>query len=393
MRTKTAKESSAEPLKADALEISWQERGSFPVKFVDGIFGEADETTAAMLKSVSGNDTPRMILVADSNVVQRTEGLGTRIGKYIQSHGITLAAPPIVLQGGEKIKTDGLQSMQKVMNAVLDAKVGRGDVMVAIGGGTLLDVAGYAASQVRGGIDIVRVPTTPSSMVGGAFSTLAMLNSANVKDAYRVPSRPVGVLIDTSFTRTVLDGVWRGGLGECIRHAAVRDGTLMKKIAKIATTLASRDNAVMDEIVRESVFSRITRGGSDFALWSSSRLEAMSAYKLPHGYAVAIGICIDCAYAVERGMLDPDAQETICRAIADVGALDGLPHSRHILTQGESVLKGLDAWKLATGSERRTICTAIGKAKTEEAADRDVYRKVLEEFIDASNAPTEKMVS
>ncbi len=390
--SKTAEKADSESAQNAAMDVSWAEKGSFKVEFVDGLFGETDDATARTLRAIAGGDSPRVILVADSNVVQRTEGLGTRIGRYIQANGIVLAAPPIVMSGGEKLKTDNMQSVQKIVSVALDAKVGKNDVMVALGGGSLLDVAGYAAAQVRGGMPLVRMPTTPAAMVDGAFADTAALNTPNIKDAVRVPCRPAAVLIDTSFSDTVLDGVWRAGSGEIIRQAAVRDSAFMKKLVKSAEALGKRDAAAMDEAIRAAVVSRVSRGSSDFALWSALRLEAMSGYKLPHGYAVAIGVCIDCAYAVERGLLKPDDQEAICRAIADAGALDGLGHSRHLLEQADSVLRGLDAWSLATGSETRTLCVGIGKAKPEPEPDRDAYRKVLQEFIDASDVTVESMV-
>lgn len=391
---KTTKTSQAEGESAATgqMEISWSCKGSCKVSFVEGIFGEGDTQTIATLREVTGKENPRILLVADANVVQRTEGLGSRIGRYIQANGITLSSPPIVLTGGEKLKTDRMQSVLKIVSAALDARVGSGDVIIALGGGSLLDVANYAAVQVRGGIPVVRIPTTPAAMVDGAFSFTAALNSPNIKDALRVPSYPAAVLIDVAFATTVLDGVWRGGASEMIRQAAVRDSTLMKRLAKEAETLGKRDVPAMSAAIRDTVISRVSRGSSDFALWSALRLEAMSGYRLPHGYAVAIGICIDCAYAVERGMLKPDDQELICRAVADAGALDGLAHSRHLLTQADSVLRGIDAWNLATGSEARTLCVGIGKAKSEDAPDREIYKKVLQEFIDASDETAESLV-
>ena len=95
-----------------------------------------------------------------------------------------------------------------------------------------IDVAGYAAAQIRGGVKVVRVPTTPAAMMDAAFAEDAAVDSPAVKDALRVPCPPAAVVIDPKFAATVLDGVWRGGIGEAVRQAAVRDGALMKRIAK-----------------------------------------------------------------------------------------------------------------------------------------------------------------
>lgn len=370
--------------KGDGLSVAWERKGDYSVLFAEDVFAEDNPAFANLLKELTGSDEPRVLMVADGNVVQRTEGLGTRIGKYVQTYGIKLAATPIVLGGGEKIKSDNLQSAQKVMAAALEAKVGAADVMLAMGGGTILDVAGYVSAQVRGGVKLVRMPTTVAAMLDAAFAEEAALDSPVVKNALRVPCPPAAVVIDPKFAATVLDGVWRGGIGEAVRQAAVRDGALMKKLVKSVEALKNRDMAVMGEIVRACAESRVKKGGSDFALWSAHRLESMSGYKLPHGYAVPMGICIDCAYAVEKGLMKEEDQETICRVLADCGALDGLAHSHHLMTQPDSILFGLDAWRLATGREAVLVPAGVGKSQLVEAPDREAFKKVIKEFHDAS---------
>ena len=368
----------------ETLEVSWNNEGSYPVRIVENVFGEGSQALSGLLRTVTGSAAPKVLIVADQNVVQRVQGLGTAIGRYVQAENIALAAPPVVIGGGEKIKADGFQSALRIAQAALDAKIGAKDVIVALGGGTLFDVAGWAAAQVRGGVPVVRMPTTVAAAMDAAFAGTAALDSPVVKDAYQVPSRPAAVVIDPAFFSSVLDGVWRGGFSEAVRYAAVMDGALMRKIAKGAEAVQARDAAVMKELVSAVVESRVNRGTSGFALWSAGRLEAMSGYKLPHGYSVAIGICLDCAYAVEKGYLEEEDQELICRALADCGALDGLNHSHHLVSQVENLLCGLDAWRLATGSAASAVPCGVGKLKIEEEPDREAYRKVIKEFLTAS---------
>lgn len=370
--------------KSEGDMVSWKREGEYAAKIVDNVFDAENPTLAEMLREATGNESPKVMLVADGNVVHRTEGLGTRIGKYVQTHGLTLAGAPVVINGGEKIKADSLQSVLKVAGAALDAKIGANDALIALGGGSILDVAGYAACQVRGGVKLVRMPTTVASMVDAAFADVAAVDGSNVKDALRVQCQPAAVVVDTAFATTVLDGVWRGGIGEMVRLAAACDGKLLKRIAKESEPLKARDAATMASLVRDCFEARLKKGPTGFALWSAMRLEAMSGYKLPHGYAVPIGICIDCAYAVERGLLKESDQETICGVLAGCGSLEGLAHSRHLLAQQESIVYGLDAWRLATGSSAITLPCGVGKAAVEEAPDREVFKKVIKEFLDVS---------
>ena len=362
----------------------------YRVEIVEDAFGESP-VVAEVLKEVTGAEEPRVLLVADQNVVQRTQGLGTRIGRYVQAHGIRLACNPIVVPGGEKIKADNMQTAYRVMTAMLDAKLGAGDCVVALGGGALLDVAGYAAAQVRGGIPIVRLPTTPAAMIDAAYAEYAAVDSVSVKDALRVRSMPAAVVIDPAFAQTVLDGVWRSGIGEAVRIAAVQDGTLMKKLPELAERYRERDPAALAEIVADALAVRRKKGTTSFAEWSAMRLEAMSGYKLPHGYAVSIGVAIDVAYAVAKDVLKEKDRDVIMGVLDACNALDGLNHSRHLLSQPENVLCGLDAWRLATGNMEVTLPAGLGKAKTDPEPDRTAYATILKGMSSApAPAPTEQ---
>lgn len=356
----------------------------YPIKIVEDVFAEGETTLAEVLKQVTGSENPRIVIVADQNVVNRTEGLGRKMGAYFQANGITLAAPPVVVSGGEKIKSDNFQCMMLVANSILDGKVGVNDVVIALGGGSVLDVASYAAAQVRGGVKVVRMPTTVASMFDAAFADYAAVDSVAVKDAFRVRSEPAAVVIDPLFAKTVLDGVWRAGYAEALRYATVCDGPLVKKLAKRAESIRERDYDAFKETVKDCVESRAGRTYPPFALWSAARLEAMSGYKLPHGYAVAIAMCLDCAFAVRAKKMKEADQEMVCRALADCGALDGLSHSHHLLGQADSLLRGLDGWTLFTGSTAITLPGALGKCVEFENPDRSAYAEVMADFLAAS---------
>ena len=296
----------------------------FPVEFVDDIFGDS----VVLADLVKGR---KVLLVADNNVVQHVAGLGTRIGAYVREHGIDLAGTPVVMAGGERIKLDNLQSAMRVVTAALEAGLGPEDFVVALGGGTLLDVAGWAAAQVRGGVRLVRVPTTPAAMMGSAFAETASLDTPTVKDAMRVPSLPAAVIIDLSFASTVLDGVWRGGLGEAVRLAADRDVKALAALTGLAEAYCRRDAAALADIARSAVALRQKKGGTDLGLATAAELEPKSDWKLPHGYAVAIGILVELYQGVRSG----DRKESVLSVCKDIlsrgGALDGARHSKHIL--------------------------------------------------------------
>ncbi len=350
---------------------------TYPIELVADAFGES----SVLADLLAGSR--RVLLVADMNVVHRTAGLGTKIGRYVQAHGITLAGSPIVIGGGEKIKSDNLQSVFTVVSAILDAKLGRGDVVLALGGGTVLDVAGYAAAQVRGGVGLVRMPTTPAAMLGAAFATYAAVDSPSVKDALRVPSIPTAVVLDPAFATTVLDGVWRSGIGEAVRLAVAADATLLKKLEKTGPEYAARRPGALEELIEAVRATRAKKGDVGLALWAAHRLEAMSGYKLPHGYAVSIGVLLEVGAAVARGALSEADGARVPALLRACGALDGLAHSQHLLQQADSLLCGLDAWLLAA-PEGVPALTALGKSETSETPDREAYRAAMKSVLRAA---------
>ena len=349
---------------------------SYPVEFTTDVFGKDNDVLAETLRKVTGSERPRMMLVADMNVVQHTEGLGTRIGAYVQEHGIELAASPVVIAGGEKIKCDSLRSAVQVVSAALDAKIGCNDVMLVLGGGTLFDVAGWAAAQVRGGVKLVRVPTTPAAMIDGAFADNAALDSANIKDALKVACVPSAVVIDVSFAKTVLDGVWRGGFAAAVRQAVTTDKELVKLLAELAPNFKERSPETLEKLVRAACASRIAKGSDSFGEWAALRLEAMSGYKLPHGYALALGVLIDSTFANQQGLLKDKDHETVERVLAESGAKEGASHSRHLVQQTDLLLAGLSAWRLSH-PEGIVVPAGLGKGKVVENPDREAMKNVL----------------
>lgn len=350
----------------------------YPIEFVEDVFNEENKTLIDTLRAITGEERPRVMLVTDLNVVQQTEGIGSKIGRYMRAHGIELVEKPIVLAGGERVKGDGWQSAGHIEQVMLTAQLGHNDCVIAMGGGTVLDVTGYVAAQVRGGVKLLRMPTTMAAMVDAAYATTAAMDFPGVKDAFCIPCLPAAVIVDTAFAQTVLDAVWRGGFAECLRVALASDGALTKKLIANIEAFRARDVKFWADIVEAVVAVKMKKGETNLGQWSAFRLEAMSSYKLPHGYATGIGLVVDANYAMLKGVLSEKDHHTIVDALQTCGSLEGAVHSRHLITQADSVLHGLDAWRLATGSEAIVIPTGLGKSVVEEKPDREIMKKAIQ---------------
>lgn len=368
----------------DTLAFNWAGKGRWNVVFTNNLFDEDNETMARTLRETTLADRPRTLVVADSNVVQHTPGLGSGMGRYFMAHDIELAASPVVSGGGEKLKLDGLSAVTRIVEAAVAANLGRNDAILAIGGGALLDVASFAAACIRGGVKTVRVPTTPAAMIDGAYSQYAAFDTPGEKDAVRVESRPSAVVVDAQFSTTVLDGVWRGGLGEIVRACVSAGEDMVSKFMDAADYLRCHDTDALAAIARQCVEARIKNGPCRAGEWCAAKLETMSGYRLPHGYAVPMGFCIDCGYAVRRGYMEPGQRDAVKAMFADCGALDGLSHSHHLLSQPDIVVAGIDTWMRAEGTDGLELPAGFGRRVVEAEPDKALYEETLKDFLSES---------
>ena len=165
-----------------------------------------------------------------------------------------------------------------------------------------------------------------------------------------------------------------------MRLAIALDAGLLKKAEGLVETYIARNGAALLEIAKAVYAVRAKKGGTPLAQWVAFRLEAMSGFKLPHGYAVSIGLCVDLEYAVAKGFLKPACRERAIALLKTCGALDALNHSRHLLCQTESLLFGLDAWALSSGSAKITVPCGVGKSADDPEPDREVLAKIMKDL-------------
>ena len=128
---------------ADSLEVKFDLPCEYSVKFTRDIFGDGNGLLAETL-GADGKNEPQVVLAADRAVVEKTPGLGLKIGKYFKDRGIKLAAKPYVVNGGEINKTNGMTTVRQITEVLADSGIGRDgfnqgvpfDEMCRIHGGT-----------------------------------------------------------------------------------------------------------------------------------------------------------------------------------------------------------------------------------------------------------------
>ena len=335
---------------------------SFPICFTTGVF-EADNRLLRDLIAAPPDPAPAdVVVVLDSGVAQAHPALTTQIERYCLAHAdaLRLAGPVLVVTGGEVIKNDP-QALGAIHTLIHDAGLCRHSYVVAVGGGAVLDVAGYAAATAHRGIRLIRVPSTVLSQDDSAVGVKNGVNGFGTKNYFGTFAPPTAVINDFTFLATLDDRDWLGGLSEAVKVAIIKDAAFFADIEQAAPRLVARDAAAMATVVRRSALLHavhISNGGDpfelgssrplDFGHWAAHRLEHLTRHELRHGEAVAIGVALDCTYSCLAGHL----AEADWRRIVDLLLALRLPVfvpqlAMHLDTPShpDAVLRGLEEFR------------------------------------------------
>ncbi len=352
----------------DVIDQSVRVTFRFPVYFTTGLFDPANPILRNVV-TVAGDPAPAdVVVVVDDGVARAHAGLLSHLDHYAAAHrdALRLVAPPLVLPGGEQVKNDP-QHLDAVHALIRDAALCRHSYVIAIGGGALLDLAGYAAATAHRGIRLIRVPTTVLSQDDSAVGVKNGVNAYGKKNYFGTFAPPCAVLNDFDFLDTLEDRDWRGGVSEAVKAALIRDAAFFAQIEADAPALVARDRGTMRRLVRRSAelhLAHIAQGGDpfelgssrplDFGHWAAHKLEQLTNHQLRHGEAVAIGIALDTTYACLSGWLTAhDWQRVIDLLIAlqlpiavpELSAHAGAPD------HPASVLRGLEEFREHLGGQ------------------------------------------
>jgi 3-dehydroquinate synthase len=308
--------------------------------------------------------------------VRTRAALLQQIDRYIDAHrdALRLVAPPLVLPGGEQVKNDP-QHLDAVHALIRDAALCRHSYVIAIGGGALLDLAGYAAATAHRGIRLIRVPTTVLSQDDSAIGVKNGVNAYGKKNYFGTFAPPFAVLNDFDFLDTLEDRDWRSGVSEAVKAALIRDAAFFAQLESDAPTIVARDRETMRRLIRRSAelhLAHISQGGDpfelgssrplDFGHWAAHKLEQLTGHRLRHGEAVGIGIALDTTYARLSGYLPAHDWQRVIDLLLALQLPVAVPElSAHADAPDHpsSVLRGLEEFREHLGG-RLTIMLLRG---------------------------------
>ena len=295
------------------LQQSFSVPFRYPVAFTEHLFAESQ---ALFAETFPEGQLARVFFVLDSGVVAHHPGLISQIKTYIAAHSsrLALVAEPMVVTGGEACKNEP-EAYKQVVEATNTFGIDRHSYLVALGGGAVLDMVGFAAAISHRGIRLVRIPTTVLSQNDSAVGVKNSINAFGKKNYLGTFTPPFAVLNDFTFLESLEDRDWSSGISEAIKVALIKDLDFFEWLEKEGPALARREMDPMKEhIIRSAQHHMAHIAGADpfefgssrpldFGHWAAHKLEKLSQFRIRHGEAVAIGIALDSAYSFLQGRI------------------------------------------------------------------------------------------
>jgi 3-dehydroquinate synthase len=289
----------------------------------------------------------------------------------------------LVLPDGEQYKTVG--SFVQVIDELIDAGFHRDACIVALGGGVIGDLAGYAAAAFQRGIDFLQLPTTLLAQVDSSVGGKTAVNHPRAKNMIGAFHQPVAVIADTGTLRTLPRRELAAGLAEVIKHGLIVDSGFFDWLESSMDKLLALDDEALTHaitrcceikagIVAEDEREHGRRALLNYGHTFGHAIEALGGYgRWLHGEAIAIGMCMAADTSVRMGRLDGDEARRV-RALLERA---GLPTKADGLAAGEVLERMRLDKKAGRKGMRLVLLRSLGQAEVVPAPDEAVLRETI----------------
>jgi 3-dehydroquinate synthase len=304
----------------------------------------------------------------------------------LRSAGIETAQ--ITVPPGEGSKS--YASFERVCEAIIAARIERGDLIVALGGGVIGDLAGFAAASVRRGLDFVQVPTSLLAQVDSSVGGKTGINSSHGKNLIGAFHQPVLVVADTALLDTLAKREFRAGYAEVAKYGLLGDAAFFSWLEAnwqdVFAGGSAREHAIAICCrAKAAIVARDERESGERALLNLGHtfghaLEAGAGFsnRLLHGEAVALGMVLAFEFSAHKGLITAAEAERAAAHLAAVGlpthvsqvpgGMPGIDELMDLIAQDKKVKRGRLTFILVRG---------IGQAFVEHNVDAGEVRAFL----------------
>ena len=381
-----------EPIR-QSFSVTYQ----YDVLFTRKIFSRENALLKNTIDRLSKRFPANVLFVIEEAITAAFPGMLADISTYIERHRDTLymPGPCIVVKGGEDVKNKP-ELVTHIQKAIETNGICRHSYVIAIGGGALLDMAGFAAATAHRGVRHIRIPTTVLAQNDSGVGVKNGINAFGSKNFAGSFAPPQAVINDSTFLQTLPDRDWRAGISEAIKVALIKDRDFFEQLERHAALLAppTRDANAMERLIYRCAALHVEHIGSygdpfemgssrplDFGHWAAHKLEMLTEHRLRHGEAVAIGIALDATYSMLSGRLTEEELHRIVRLFESLGFALFAPELESRLDQPDhpgSLFAGLEDFRTHLGGELTImLLDAIGTGFEVHEVDLSMYQQAI----------------
>lgn len=321
--------------------------GSYPVVIGSGLNRELRATVARL-------DPTGAAIITDRNV----RPMALKVAKTIKGAG--LKTDILVVPAGERSKS--MARLREVLTFLERKRIDRGGIVIAVGGGTVGDLAGFAAAVWQRGVRLVAVPTTLLAMVDSSIGGKTGVNGSRSKNAIGAFWQPAAVISDLAATKTLPATDYRDAFAEVVKYAVAMDRGLFDLLQTEPERLLARDPALLERVVFRCVAAKALVVAKDerergrrailnYGHTVGHAVEMASGFRVSHGRGVAFGMRVAARLALAMDLCSRrlvDSQDELLDAYGLVSRPPRVDPNRVLtaITRDKKARRGKVAWVL-----------------------------------------------
>jgi shikimate kinase / 3-dehydroquinate synthase len=287
--------------------------------------GEYDAVVGNVEQLIALTDLQNPLIVTDENVARFH---AEKVTAILEQAGFS---PKVfIVPAGEAYKN--LETVSGMWKSFLENGLDRRSTIIALGGGVIGDMAGFAASTYMRGIPWIGLPTTLLSMVDASMGGKTGFDLPEGKNLIGSFYPPTLVLADPQFLRTLPERELISGMAEVVKHGIISDPHLFELcgrgpdwIKNHLEEIVKRAMAVKIKVIEEDPYEKGFRAALNLGHTVGHAVELVSRFELRHGEAIAIGMIVEAKYAARIGLAGPGLVDAITGSLVSLGLPTQIP--------------------------------------------------------------------